>query len=145
MASASVISYAKFVLLLERPSLVGTFSAACGMNERSLQISKSLNDVNVPDCTNEDAPSWVGRDVVSQSWSVSGQGVLAEEADAVWEEFLFGTISWNVQIKKIFAGARGTRTMVGKAHLSDFTYGATRGGKVTVNLSLQSDGALTVS
>ncbi|WP_204279469.1 phage tail tube protein, partial [Enterobacter asburiae] len=61
------------------------FSAPCGLNSRGFNRTAATNDTNNPDCTDPDAASWLERDVVSLSGSLSGAGVVADEDYDVWE------------------------------------------------------------
>lgn len=142
MAAATTIKFSKFRVLLGDGASPETFTAPCGFNSRSFNRSKTLNEISEPDCDDEDDPAWVGRDVVSLSWNVTGEGVLPEESVQMWEDFFNSSSSRNVRLELIYPGSVGTIAYVGKAHLQTYGIGANRGEKVTKNIDLQGDGSL---
>lgn len=142
MAAATTLKFSKFRVLLGDGASPETFDAPCGFNARALNRSKTLNEIDIPNCDDEDAPAWVGRDVRSLSWSVTGEGVLAEESIQMWEDFFDSTTSRNVRIEIELPSTAGVMAKVGLAHLSTFNIGGNRGEKVTVNVELQGDGEL---
>ena len=122
------------------------FSAPCGFTQKSFQRNKSLGEVVIPDCDLPDAPAWVARDVQSTSWSITGEGILAGAAVAVWDTFFASDTSRNVRITESWAAPVGTITYIGKMHIESLEIGASRGGgAATINVSMQSDGAYTRS
>lgn len=131
--------FGKFRVLLD---LAGTasYSAPCGFTSKSLTLGKSLSEVSIPDCDEEDAPIVLGRDVESITSSVSGEGVLAAGAVTTWLGAYESTESVNVKIEIEFS--TGTVTWTGKMHVESLEIGAEQGGRVTLNVSMQSDGAL---
>lgn len=143
MAQASVISFSKFRVLLGDGASPEQFAAPCGFNTRALNRSKNLNEVTVPDCDDEDAPAWVARDIVSLTWGVTGDGVLAEESIEMWEDFFDSTSSRNVRIE-IELPTQAMLVKEGRAHLSTFNTAGNRGEKVTVSVELAGDGALVI-
>lgn len=118
------------------------FTAPCGFTSKSFVRSKTLNEVNVPDCDDPDAPANVERDVASLSWTITGQGVLAAEAIETWDSFYESTESRNVMIEEEFPAPIGIVTYTGLAHLESLEHGAELGQRVTINVTLQSDGDL---
>ena len=117
------------------------FAAPCGFTERSLSLSKQFGETNTPDCADEDAASFVERDVTSKSASITGQGVLAADAVPVWQEFFESDTSKNCRVELWRAGAK-VGTYAGKFHLETLEIGATKGERATINVTLQSDGAV---
>lgn len=140
MAEATTIKFSKLRVLLGDGESPETFSAPCGFNQRSLNRSKALTEIEVNDCDDEDEPAWVGREVQSLTWSVTGEGVLPQESVRMWEDFFSSANSRNVRIEMLYPSE--TIFFEGKAHLQTYTVGANRGEKVTKTIDLQGDGAL---
>ncbi len=145
MAQPVTIKFSKLRVLLGDGESPEVFSFPCGLTERSFNRSKSLNEVLIADCDDEDAAVVVARDVASIDWSVAGQGVLAAESVEMWDAFQASTTSKNVKIEMVFPAPLGTITYTGACHLESFEVGGTVGNRVTVSVSLQGDGALTRS
>lgn len=145
MAVPTTIKFGKMRVYLGDGESPEVFAAPCGFTEKSFTRSKSLNETQIPDCDDPDAPVVVSRDVASIDWAVTGQGVMASEAVVTWDEFYNSASSRNVRIEFVWPAPLGTITYTGLAHLESFEIGATVGNRVTVNISLAADGALTRS
>lgn len=142
MAQATTYKYSALVVELGDGASPEQFDFPCGLNTRALNRSKTLNTIDIPDCDDEDAPAWEGKEVKSLTWSVTGEGVLAEEAFLIWENYFDGTNSKNVKITLTGVGANTSAEWNGKAHLQTYNITGNRGEKVTVSIDLQGDGAL---
>ena len=117
-----------------------TYAAPCGFTSKSLQLSKELSEVVIPDCDAPDAASWVGRDVASLSAAVNGEGVLAEEAVDTWLAAYNSTTP--VPVKIVLTLKTETIEWVGVMHIANLTIEAEQGGRVNLNVEMQSDGEL---
>ena len=144
MAVATTFKYSKLIILLEDQTTPGNYAAPCGLTERSFSLSKELTDILVPDCADEDAPAWTGRDVRSISASINGSGVLASESFEEWRSFAQSTVFRNVRVI-IAQDTTGTTPGDGgfwtfKAHVESFEITGNIGEKVQISIALQSDG-----
>ena len=139
MAQPVTARFGKFRVLLDLAG-TGTHTAPCGFTSKSLTLSKSLSEVALPDCDDPDAPITLGRDVESISASVSGEGVLAASAVETWLDAYESVNSVAVKVEIEFS--TGTVTWTGSMHVESLEIGAEQGGRVTLNVSMQSDGAL---
>ncbi len=140
MATPVTARFGKFRVLLGSGSGPIVYAAPCGFTSKSLSLTKSLSEVSLPDCDEPDAPIVLGRDVESISASVSGEGVLAAAAVTTWLDAYESTDSVPVKIEIEFSS--GTVTWTGNMHVESLELGAEQGGRVTLNVSMQSDGAL---
>lgn len=141
MTKPTTTRFGKFKVLLGDDNSPLTYSAPCGFVSKSLALTKNLSEVNIPDCDDPDAVAWVGRDATSLSASVSGEGVLASESVETWLNAWEDEESVPVKIQVVFPTK--TITWTGLMHIATFTSGAEQGGRVTVNVEMQSDGELT--
>lgn len=114
------------------------FTAPCGLTTKGLTITKNLEEVAIPDCDDPDAVFFMARDVSSLSASISGEGVMAAESEDVWNDAAFSTESVNARIEIEFSS--GTRTIAGAFHLDSYAINAQQGQRVSVSISMQSDG-----
>jgi predicted secreted protein len=140
MAPPITARFGKFRVLLGNTANPIVYSAPCGFTSKSLTLGKSLSEVSIPDCDDPDKPITIGRDVESTTASVSGDGVLAASAVEKWIAAYKSTESLPVKIEIEFS--TGTLTFTGKMHLESLELGAEQGGRVTISVSLQSDGEL---
>jgi predicted secreted protein len=138
MAKASTLPFSQFLIKLGDGNVPETFRAPCGLNSRGFSRTAATNDTNVPDCDDPDAPSWLDRDVVSLSGSLSGSGVLADEDYDVWEAWLVSGTSKNVQI------ILGTRTWLGAAILTKLDITGSRGQRVQLSVTIDTDGPMVL-
>jgi predicted secreted protein len=134
MAKAVTLPFSKFLVLVGNGAVPEVFAAPCGLNSRSYNRTAATNDTNVPDCDDPDAPSWLERDIVSLSASISGAGVVADEDYDVWETWFNSGESRNVQIKL------GMRTATGAYKLTKLNITGQRGNRTTLDVTLDSDG-----
>jgi hypothetical protein len=140
MAQPVTIKGGKVKVLLGSGSPV-TFAAPCGFTSKSITLTKGLEEVNIPDCADPDAVPWLGRDASSLSMSVSGEGVLASESVETWLDAWENVESVPVQIEWEFPAK--TITWEGNMHVESFETTAPNGQRVTVSVSMQSDGPMT--
>lgn len=141
MAPPVTARFGKFRVLLGDDADPIVYAAPCGFTSKSLTLGKSLSEVSLPDCENPDAPIVIGRDVESITSSISGEGVLAASSVSTWLDAYESTESVPVKVEVEFA--TGIITWTGKMHVETLELGAEQGGRVTLNVSMQSDGALS--
>lgn len=142
MAQATTLRFSKFLILVgDGATPVEDFAAPCGLTSRGFNRTAETNDTNVPDCADEDAPSWLERDVVSLSATLSGSGVLAEESVDIWDEWFESGAARNVRVTT--GEGSGLRTWSGAARLTTFNISGERGSRVTAEIEIVSDGPFT--
>jgi len=139
MAQATTIRGGKVRVLLETET-PGEYAAPCGFTSKSVTLTKGLEEVQVPDCDDPDKVDWVGRDAVSLSIGVSGEGVLAVESGETWLDAWESVESVGAKIEIEFPAK--TITYTGKLHVESLELGAPNGRRVTNNVSMQSDGEM---
>lgn len=141
MALAKTIRFSDFVVLLGDGAAPEVFTAPCAFSNRALNRTKNLNEIVIPDCSDEDLPAWIQRDVVSMSWGVSGDGVLDDAWVAKWDDFFALGTSKNIKVV-MYKSAGATTTFTGAAHLTTLNFSAARGERVTFTVELAGDGEL---
>ncbi len=116
------------------------YTAPCGFTERSISFSKGIEEINIPDCSAPEAIDWLGKDATSLSMSVSGEGVLAQSAVATWYAAWKSQDSVPVKVEIEFAAL--TATWTGYMQVESLEIGGTNGQRVTLSVSMQSDGEM---
>jgi hypothetical protein len=137
MAVATTFPFSKFLVKIGDGNSPEVFSDPCGLTTKGLTRSANMNDTNIPDCDNPDAPSWLGRDVVSYQASISGAGVVAHESFSTWEDWWNAAETRNVRVE---LGTEAAWVMPAK--LQEFAITAERGNKVQMTVNIVSDGAV---
>ncbi len=141
MAQPITARAGKFRVLLGDSADPIVYAAPCGFTSKSLSLGKSLSEVLIPDCDDPDAPLATGRDVESTTASISGEGVAAASSLPVWLDAYDSTES--VPVKVEIEYSTGIVTWTGLMHVESLELGAEQGGRVSLNVSMQSDGQLT--
>nr|WP_278520725.1 phage tail tube protein [Brucella anthropi] len=141
MAKPTTARFGKFLVLLGDGATPEVFSMPCGFTSKSLNLSNNLTDIEIPDCDDPDAPFWTARDIQSMSAQISGEGVLAAEAIPTWSAARQNMDGVNCRVEVEFSS--GKLIYVGKFKFESFEIGAENGGRVTINVSMQSDGEVT--
>ena len=142
MAKPTTVRFGQFFVRVSDGNSPVAFVAPCGFTSKSFSRSKSLGEVNVPDCDNPDAPSWVERDVISMTAAISGQGVLAKSAVPIWEDALASNTSVECEVELVYPDG-DSELYTGFFHIETFDITGSEGERVTVSVSMQSDGEIT--
>ena len=139
MAQPTTIKGGKVRVLLDLAGS-GSYVAPCGFSSRSLTFTKGLEEVPLGDCDDPDLVNWLGRDAVSLSLGISGEGVLAVESIEDWFDAWESVDS--VAAKVEIELPSSTITYTGSMHVETLEIGAPNGRRVTNNVSMQSDGQM---
>jgi hypothetical protein len=139
MAQPTTIKGGKVRVLLDLAGS-GSYSAPCGFTSRSIALNKALNEFQLPDCDDPDAIDWLGRDAVSLSMSVNGEGVLASESVETWLDAWESVDSVAAKVEWEFPSK--TITWTGLMHVENVETTAPNAQRATMTVSLQSDGEM---
>jgi hypothetical protein len=139
MAQATTYPYSQFLVKIGDGASPEVFTDPCGLTSKGLTRTANMNDTNIPDCANPDAPSWLGRDVVSYQGAIAGAGVVASESYGVWESWWNAGKTRNVRIE---LGNPVAYAWVMPAKLQELALTAERGNKVQMAVAIVSDGAV---
>jgi len=140
MAQAATIKGGKIRVQIGDGGSPITYTAPCGLTQRSITLSKSLNEVSIPNCEDPDKVDWVGRDAASLSMAISGEGVLASQSIETWLDAAESIDSVDVKVEIEFPAT--TYTYTGKMQVESLEIGANNGERATINISMQSDGEM---
>lgn len=137
MAQATTYKFSEFLILIGQENSPESFGDPCGLTSRGFQRTANMNDTNIPDCADPDAPTWLGRDVISYQASLSGAGVVASESFGTWEGWWESGDYRNCRIEL------DTHAWEGHFRISEFNITGERGQRVNMNITLVSDGVIT--
>jgi hypothetical protein len=140
MAQATTIKGGKIRVLIGNDATPTVYSAACGFTQRSITITKALEEVQIPDCADPDKVDWLGRDATSLSMGITGEGVLAAESSETWLDAVESPDSVPVKVEWEFPAKLITWT--GRMQVESLEVGANNGQRATQNVSMQSDGEM---
>jgi Phage tail tube protein len=137
MTVATTFPFSQLLVKVGNGASPEVFTDPCGLTTKGFTRTANMNDTNIPDCDDPDAPSWLGRDVVSYAGQVAGNGVVAQESFDTWEDWWNAGETRNVRIE-----LGSTAAWIMPAKLQEFAITAERGNKVQMAVTLVSDGAI---
>ena len=144
MAQPTTAKFGKMLVELGDDAEPTVYAAPCGFTSKGVTISKNLQEINIPDCDNPDDPIWVGRDVQSQSATITGDGVAAAESVPDWDDAAMSTDSVPMRVTIDFEGV-GSKVIQGNFHIDSEAFAADAGGRVTLAINATSDGPVTAT
>ena len=142
MAQPTTAKFGKMQVMLGTGAPI-VYAAPCGFTSKGVTISKNLQEVNIPDCDNPDDPIWVGRDVQSQSCTITGDGVAAAESVEDWDTASMATASIPMKVGDRLRHRQENHN--GNFHVDSEAFAADAGGRVTLAINAQSDGEVTAT
>lgn len=143
MAKPTTISGSHLLIMIGDGNSPETFAMPCGLTTRGINFAAATNDFNVPDCDDPDAPVWTERVISALSAGVSGNGLLAAEAHDDWRSWFLSGLAKNIQVSvdELLGGGGGYYAM--SAVLTGFNLTGEQGGKLQVEITIQSDGVVS--
>ncbi|KAA9369562.1 phage tail tube protein [Ochrobactrum quorumnocens] len=141
MAQPGTIKGGKIRVLLGDDANPIVYTAPCGFTSKTISLNKGLEEVPLPDCDNPDQVDWLGRDAVSLSMGINGEGVLATESIEKWLDAWESIDSVPAKVEWEFPAK--TIAWTGFMHVETLEVGAENGRRATQTVSMQSDGEMT--
>jgi Phage tail tube protein len=150
MAAPTVIPGTKLLILIgpggDSPGgSPDVFTEPCGLTTKNFTLSASTNSTLIPDCLDPSLPAWEAKDVNALSAEVTGTGVMAVESFHTWLDWFLGATERSARIQLV-SPTTSPNTLgyfLGSFLLSSLKYGGVRGQKVTIDITLVNNGALT--
>lgn len=122
------------------PPKVVVYAAPCGFTSKSFTLTKNLQEIDIPDCDDPDAVAWIGRDAQNLSAQIQGDGVAAAESVPAWNDAFKSVESVPARVEIEFS--TGTLAYSGMFQVESLAYSAEQAARVTLAVSMQSDGAI---
>lgn len=138
MAAPSVLPGTKLLILVGNGAEPEVFSQPCGLTNKSFKLSATTNSTLIPDCDDPEAPAWEAKEVNSLALQVTGTGVMAKESLAIWRDWFMSAGSKNCQMH---IDDNDLGYFEGSMIISNLELGGQRGQKVTINVTIENDGA----
>lgn len=137
MAKPTTRTFGEYLIELESDDSPGVFLQPCGLTTKGFNQTANTQETSVPDCDDPDAPAYVERAVDTISKEISGSGVLTDEAFDIWQNWFDSAASKSVRIypKGLTGGYHG-----GQFILTNLNNSVSRGQKVNIDVTMQSDG-----
>jgi hypothetical protein len=120
------------------------FTHYCSINQqRGMKHTASTTTTGLVDCANPDAPTTLATDVDDLGTTVDGAGVMNPTDYAFFYDWWASGLAKNCKVKDTLTGAQGGQTISGAFKLTSLEKTGQRRKKVTVAITLMSDGATT--
>ncbi len=151
MAAPTVIPGTKLLILisawgLDSPSgSPDVFTEPCGLTTKNFTLAASTNTTLIPDCVDPSLPAWEAKDVNALSAECTGTGVMACESFHTWADWFLGATARPARIQLVSPVTLPLSLgyFLGSFVLSSLKYGGVRGTKVTLDITMVSDGPVT--
>lgn len=138
MVAAVTTTFAKFKILLgDGGSPTEVFSAVCGLTSKGIDWSADTVTSEVPDCANEDLPSWQEKDVKSVSASISGSGMWSTVNHPILVNWMLAATKKNIQIEYTDAPSGAPKTFAGPAVLTKLNNQVDKGGRLQADITIE--------
>lgn len=146
MAQATTSSFSNFKILLgDGATPTEAFAPICGLTSRGLQGASDVVTSEVPDCANEDAPSWQEKDVKSISMSLSGSGMWSVESHGILMEWFLSGAKKNVKVQYALADSGDPEFLTGPAVITKLDNAVEKGARVSADITLEFTAKPTVT
>ena len=150
MAAPTVIPGTKLLILIggggnSPPDSPELFSEPCGLTTKNFNLKSSTNTTLLPDCLDPSLPAWEAKDINALSAEVTGTGVMACESFHTWVDWYLSATSRNTRIQLVSPASLPLSLgyFLGTFLITDLKYGGVRGQKVTLDVTLANDGAVS--
>jgi Phage tail tube protein len=149
MTAPTVIPGTKLLITVgsggDSPGSPDVFSEPCGLTTKTSSLTAATNSTVIPDCTDPTLAAWEAKDVLSLSHEVTGHGVLACESFIVWNLWFMGGTerACRIVLQSPTTLPNSLGYYTGNYILTNFTQTGERGTKVTIDVTLANNGAIT--
>lgn len=138
MATATTSTFAKFKILIgDGVTPTEGFTAICGLTSKGVQYNSDVVTTEVPDCADEDLPSWMEKDVKAIGISISGSGVWSREDHGRMVDWFMSGAKKNVRIEYADANTGDPRTMTGPAVLASMNNAVEKGARISSEITIE--------
>lgn len=146
MATATTGTFAQFKILIgDGATPTEAFAPICGLTSRGLNGSADVVTSEVPDCADEDLPSWQEKDVKSISMSLSGSGMWSQESHGILMDWFLSAAKKNIKVQYANANSGDPEFLAGPAVLTQLNNAAEKGGRISADITIEFTAKPTVT
>lgn len=137
MAQATTSTFGNFKILLgDGASPTEVFAPICGLTSKGINYNTETNTVEVPDCTNEDAPAYKEQGVKSYDVTLSGSGMWAAQSHGVLVDWWKSGTAKNIKVEYSTAASGDVKTVAGPALLTSLGSSVEKGGRLSAEIAI---------
>ena len=138
MNAAVTTTFAKFKILLgDGATPTEAFAPICGLTSKGIDFSADTVTSEVPDCADEDLPSFQEKDIKSVSISLSGSGMWSTSNHAVLVDWFMSAAKKNIKVEYSDATSGSPKTLAGPAVLTKLGNQVDKGGRVQADIAIE--------
>ena len=146
MATATTSTFASFKILVgDGATPTEVFTAICGLTSKGISGSADVVTSEVPDCSDEDLPSWQEKDVKSISMSLSGSGMWSTENHAILMDWFLSGAKKNCKVQYATAATGSPEYLAGPCVLASLNNAVEKGGRISAEITLEFSAKPTVT
>lgn len=136
MAQAQTATFAQFKILVGDGASPEVFALICGLTTKGVDFSTSTQTSEVPDCTDEDLPSWQEIAITSVGATITGSGMWSVQSHGDMVNWILDGDVKNVQVRWDNAATGDPLYLEGAAVMTALGNSVQKGQKVNQNISL---------
>jgi len=121
------------------------WSKICGITSRTVNRTTTMQQTEVPDCTDETLPNAIEKSVQSQEETISGTGVWAAESHQTILGWWRAGARQSIRVGNTKAPTGAILYEYGPAYLTQVNNVAEKGQKVTSDIQIEFDGLPNVT
>lgn len=138
MVAAVTTTFAKFKILIgDGGSPTEAFTPVCGLTSKGIDWNADTVTSEVPDCANEDLPSWQEKDIKSVGASLSGSGMWSTVNHPILLNWISSAAKKNIQVEYTDAVTGSPKTIAGPAVLTKLSNQVDKGGRLQADLTIE--------
>lgn len=137
MAQALTGTFGQFIIEIgDGATPTEEFTPICGLTSKGINFSAETVTSEVPDCDDEDLPSWMEKDVKAVGASISGSGMWAKQSHETMMQWILNGTKKNVKVRYP-ATAGDVGSLTGPAVCTALGHAAEKGGRITCEISIE--------
>lgn len=142
MATVNHIEFSQFNIAIGDGATPEVFTPRCTINlSRSFTLTPNFNEIELPDCADDNLPSFIFRAMTSIQAEVGGNGVMEASDLAFFNDWILQNQVKNV---RVMVGASGAGQQWDfPAKMGPFSPTSEKNGVVTADISILSHGTIT--
>lgn len=147
MATQKSVKWSTFDIRLgDGATPIEAFTAPCALRTRGLQFTAETTEVALLDCTTPDQASWMKRNTISNSGTMTGSGTLDPDDLSLWWTWFTSAVEKNVRMYVDIPAGDGGGYWEGPFLLTSLNNTGGRddgGGVVQIEVEMMSAGEVT--
>lgn len=138
MATGTSSSFGNFKIEIgDGATPTEAFTFICGLTSKGIDMSSDVVTSEVPDCANEDLPSWQEKDVKSITATLSGSGMWTAQAHETLFQWWLTAAKKNVKVSWMLAATGDVKTMTAPAVLTKLGQTVAKGERLSADISIE--------